>query len=339
MKKILFALLIISLAFTVGCKKKAGEETKKEQSGTTTTKTETKNVAGATDSELGFYPANSTVVGSVDLDAIKNIKSIKAILDAELPKVEKEIGISFEKATAANFYATLKGMNEDPTGAVVVKNLDMTPVSKDAKKDETVDGVKVFHMDSESGFAVIDGDSIIGTIDAIKTTIKVKKGSEKNLASSSNNAIFKETLSKLGKTVFKVAFVPSSEIEAELKKLAEEQPMFANVINNFKAASFGVGVEGETLNFYLNAKSDKDSIKALAEMLNGQVTAMGGEIENQLKALEEMIGKDGVEMLSKAFKSLKIKAEGEYVLVSFSVESKLIEKGTSMLPMLMGGGF
>ncbi len=339
MKKIIFALLIISLAFTFGCKKKTGEETKTEKSGTTTTKGETKGVTGATDSELAFYPSNSTVVGNIDITAIKNIKGIKAILDAELPKVEKEIGLSFDKASAANFYATLKSMNEDPTGAVVVKNLDMTPVSKNAKKDETVDGVKIYHMDSESGFAVIDGDSIVGTIDAIKTTIKVKKGSEKNLASSSNNAIFKETLSKLGKTVFKVAFVPSSEFEAELKKLAEEQPMFASVINNFKAASFGVGIEGETLNFYFNAKSDKDSIKGLADMLNGQVTAMGGEIDNQLKGLEEIVEKDGVEMLSKAFKSLKIKAEGDYILVSFSVESKLLDKGAAMLPMLMGGGF
>lgn len=336
MKKLLVIMLSILLVTSfVGCKKKPADTTANGETKTTEQKGSTETKA-ATD--FAYYPADAMVIGEVDVKSLMNLKGIKEVLDKELPKIEQELGIKFDKVATASFYMNVKNINETPSGAVVVNELDFSSLKAKAQKTEQVEGVDVFHMDSESGFSIIDKDTIIGTIDALKSMVALKKGKGENLASTQNSAVFKETMGKLGNSVLKMSFVPNAVVQAELKKAAEMQPMFAGFINNFKAASFGLGVDEKNLYVYINAKSEKQAVADLVKMANDQITAMGGEIEKQLKALEPMLGADGVTMLTDAFKSLKITADGEYALISITISAKLVEKAPSLVPMLLMGG-
>ncbi len=339
----LLTIFMVSIFAITGCKKEAKDAAKDVKKVTKDVKTAVKDGKKAVKDvkkvvkavkgmnfdaklNLNYFPEEAVVVGSIDIQKFLNIKILKPLLEQGLNQA-KQMGIAVDKATFASFYMNLDSLKKADDVAVIVNGLTIPQelLTKMGAKSikETYNGVELLlDPDKKGGYVTLGNDTLAGSLKSIKKMIDVKKGKSKSLATNGNAKIFTDILSKTGNSAFRIAFVPNKLVQDELGKLSKEgqAAMFADFINNFKAASFGIEVTENALIFHINVRSSEAGIKPVVAMMQPQLKMLTQENSPMLAMAEPMLGKEGTKILGEVVKTIKLTNSGEYLSITISTK-------------------
>ena len=365
---ILLTIFMASVLSLTGCKKEAKKvegDAKKlvanVKDGAKTVKTGIKNVKAGTKVavnnvankiaginfaaklDLNAFPEEAVMIGSIDVQKFLKIEMLKPLFTNAM-KEAKEKGIDLEKATFASWYMNAEDLNaEKPELAGIVNNFIIPESLLIAEKikvnKESYNGVEILLDDKkEGGYVTLGTDTLGGSLVALKKMIDVKKGKLKSLAKSPSGALLSDILSKTGDSALRVAVITNKSLSEQLKKAAKEGQgaMIAEFLNNFKAASFGIGTTKDAFTFTINFRSNKAGIDTVTALIKPYVGMIQQDNAPMLQMAEPMLGKEGVKMLSAVAKTVKVNNNGEYLSITFETKYEYWLKAPEILGGLMG---
>jgi len=330
---ILLSIFMVSV-LAISCSKKDAKKNETKDTKKVTKKVDTKKAAAkkattkssVNELDFSYFPEATVVVGSVDINKFLSIKVLQPLMKEALAEANK-MGIEVEKAKFASYYLNVDSLQKLDDAAVLVNGLTITEAvltKLGAKfKKETYNKVELLlEPGGEMAIAGLKNDTLAGSVKSIKKMLNIKSGKGKSLATAKTAEAFKTILAKTGKSAFKIGFVPNALVKAEFAKLSkkEELAMAADLVNNFKAASFGIEVTDKAFNFSINIQSSEDAIKAVHAMGSAQLAMLKQANSPMLKMVEPMLGKRGTEILSEVVKTIEIKADKEFLSVTLSTK-------------------
>jgi len=320
MKKffLFFIVLTIMIVTTTACKNKVKQPLNAKQS--------SKNLVKSLD--FSYFPAESTVLAIVDFQSIFSVKAFRPMLVKFFDEIKKTTEIDISELKSISAFVNIRNLKNNPlsNAAVIIDGIDITKMKNFPKaiKTEKFEGLNINIYDDKTGFVIVDGKTIGGTLISVKNAISLNKGKSKNLASTPRNNDFKDIIAQLNGSQLSLAFVSNEKTDAEIKKYSEmpQFMMLKTFFNDFKSAGIGVKIDDKNIDFIIIAKSSKEGAKTLATLANTQFIQFKPMIDNQLKLFQSKITTKGVEIIKNIIASLKIKENKEFISIKFTLTMK-----------------
>jgi len=322
MKKqiLLLLVLIFSISFT-SCTKKEKKEKEKEKLST--------NLDLAKSLDFSYFPAVATVIGVIDTQSIFKVEAFKPMVEQVNKILKEDTGLSIKKIKSISAFLSIKNFKNNPfsNAAIILDGLNLSKVKNFPKtvKQEEFEGLNISIFDDKTGFVFFNKKTIGGTLVSVKNAISLSKGKVKNLASTPRNNDFKELISKLKGSQLSLSFVSNKETGSEIKKLSQTPKfaMFKGFLENLKSFAIGLKIDNKKIDFIIVTKSSRAEVETLATLANLQLQQVNSSVINtQLQMIKPVITDTGVEIAKNIFSTLRVRASGEFMTISFNLTVK-----------------
>lgn len=304
-------LILICTLLTTGCTKKESSSPKKNIS---------------RELNLNYFPENALIIGHVNLDKVFQMGSLKKLLDQIVHASQKASGIDFGSLTTAEIYLSSKDEYKTTDIAAVLNDFDLSKLRSKSKKSENYQGQKLHYIDKTTLFTIIDNHTMIGTINGIKELVALNKSGTQALSKSPRAASFRAITASLKESLLFIAVVPDKVVQAQFKRLAVEKPEYSVIMNDFKAAAFGLSLNSKTLQLKLIIHLSEASALLTKTVAETKLKEISGKVESQIELLFPMIGMGSmVELSIEAFRSIKIEQQKDHLVASMTVSNNLLK--------------
>jgi hypothetical protein len=329
----LIILIITTIFVTTNC-------TNKDSKNKINAKESSENLSKTLD--FSYFPAESTVLAIIDFQSIFSVKAFQPMLQKAFNEIKKKSGLDVSKLKSLSAFINVKDFKNNPLSdaAIILDGIDITKAKNFPKaiKTEKFEGLNINVYDDKTGFVVVGGKTVGGTLTSVRNAISLNRGKAKNLASTPKNNDFKSIISKLNGSQVSLSFVSNENTDAEIKKYSNN-PQFYLIkpfIDDFKAISFGIKADEKKIVFTIIAKSSKEGVKFLESLIKTQLKQFQGTaLDSQLKPLEMVITRDGTQIIKNMIETIKIEAKEEYLSIDFVLTVKDALKIPEIL-MLLG---
>lgn len=284
---------------------------------------------GKLSGDTKLIPEGTNAIAEINFTDIMKLAKVKKELEGREGKsFTKKTGLKPSDIKSMTLFATvdkLKDLDRNPNFGFLVKGSGFDKAMKELVKSAGKNikelkyaGTTVY---TKSGISLsLTGNNVAGgTLDNVKKVLDLSKGKGKAVNTKEFSAIF----SKLNASSAKGAVILPKSTRDELVKMSSKGlPMpvagLSEVVAKLDVIAAGANISSSSIELKLVLKSDSKAVKTLVSTLNGLLKTMAAPMVKQYES--KMKGVQAV------YDSLKIKADGDYLVVSVKIPASMLDK-------------
>jgi len=283
---------------------------------------------GKLSGDTKLIPAGTNAIAEINFADIMKIDKIKKEMEKESKSFTKKTGLKPSDVKSMTIFVTvdkLRDLERNPNFGFLVKGNNFEKALKELVKsggkrvkESKYAGTKIYSK-APISLALTGKDVVGGTLDNVKKILDLSKGKGKAVDTKEFSKIFKKLNASSAKGAL---IIPKSTREELVKMSSKGMPMpvagLSEVVTKLDVIAGGANISSSSIEIKIVLKSDAKAVKTLVKTLNSLLETMAAPMVKQYEA--KMKG------IKAIYDSLKIKADGSYLLISAKIPSSMLDK-------------